>query len=84
MYFDDAAADVSYNAIATENEASCMILFLKVLDTLSSQEFVMTLEDEAADDLTAQGGSSGLPASPSSLALLLREANVCEVVCVGK
>jgi hypothetical protein len=67
---------------ATEDEAAAMITFLKVLDNLSAQEFVVPVDD--VDGQTPTGVEETASRNQSPLVGLLRDANICEVVCVGK
>ena len=82
LIFDEICIHVicAISYTATENEAACMIQFLKVLDQLSAQEFVVSPDD----DVEAGPNSPSSPASPTALTTLLQDVNICEVVCVGK
>ena len=59
-----------------------MITFLKVLDNLSAQEFVVPPDDSA--DQKAADQTATARSTPSALTEALQNANICEVVCVGE
>lgn len=64
--------------IASENEAACMLNYLKVLDHLSAQEFVVSPDDD-----TDASSSSGQRAQ-TALTVALQGTLICEVVCLGR